>query len=200
MNTDDSDRLTSITFCQFFTEKQADNDYIKRILRKTQKGALTEEIDAAVDSGNVAVVGVKLAVRSSQAIRNKWIRFIAPACIYFHGLTLEMPFAETESGTTLEDWIKKIDAIFRLRIAKDNDIKSLTSLNGQGMEQLGLLSSYFYLTAAKYADKFQAERTKYLERWQKDGAVEKRKERHDNKSINRPPGMNRQRGTRSRRT
>jgi len=47
MNTDDSDCLTSITFCQFFTEKQADDDYIKRILRKTQKGALTEEIDGS---------------------------------------------------------------------------------------------------------------------------------------------------------
>ena len=100
-----------------------------------------------------------------------------------------MPYAETESGTTLEDWTKKIDAIFRLCIGKDNDIKSLSSLNGQGMEQLGLLTSYFYLTDAKYADKFQAERTKYLERWQKDGAAEKKKERNDNKSVNRHPGM-----------
>ena len=73
---------------------------------------------------------MKVAICLSQAIRNKWIRFIAPACIYFHGLTLEMPFAETESGTMQEDWIKKIDAIFCLHITKDNDIKSLTSLNG----------------------------------------------------------------------
>ncbi len=113
---------------------------------------------------------MKLAVRSSQAIRNKWIRFIAPACIYFHGLTLEMPYAETKSNATLQDWTKEIGAIFHLRIAKDNDIKSLTSLNGQGMEQLGLLTSYFYLIDAKYANKFQPEWTKYLEHWQKDRA------------------------------
>ncbi len=34
-----------------------------------------------------------------------------------------------------------------------------------GMEQLGLLLSYYYLTDAKYADKFQMERTKYLGKW-----------------------------------
>ncbi len=110
--------------------------------------------------------------------------FIAPACIYFHGLTLEMPYTETKSGTMLEDWTKKIDAIFCLLIAKDNDIKSLTALNGQGMEQLGLLTSYYYLTDAKYADKFQPEW-----RWQKDVAAEKKEERNSKKSINWPPSM-----------
>ncbi len=150
-----------------------EEEYIKQILQETQKWALTKDIDAAVDSGKVAVLAVKLVVHASQAIWNKWIRFIAPACIYFHGQMLEMPYAKTKRGTMLEDWTKKIDAIFCLCIAKDNDIKSLTSLNGQGtMEQLGLLTSYFYLIDAKYANKLQPEQTKYLEHWQKNGAAE----------------------------
>ena len=126
---------------------------------------MTEDIEEAVGAGKVAVVDVKLASRSSQALRLKWCRKIAPACVFFHGVTLEFPYEETESGTNYEDWIKKCDAIFKLRIGPSQEIKLLANLNGMGMEQLGLLSSYYYLTDAKYADKFQMERTKYLGKW-----------------------------------
>ncbi len=67
--------IVPVTSFQWFaTEKEAHEEYIKRNLRKTQKGALTKDIDAAVDSGKLAVVAVTFAVSSSQAIWNKWIR------------------------------------------------------------------------------------------------------------------------------